>query len=153
MKPEMSFQLCRPTKEYKDSYIRGLRELQKEGFPWYRNIDPRELEIDFSAFVRAKLAESETRTEKLVPSTDMWGIWNGEFAGRVSIRHELNEALKISGGHIGYDTVPSFRGKGIATKMLARSLPVAKALGLKEVLLTCDDTNAASIRVIEKNGG
>ena len=54
---------------------------------------------------------------------------------------------------IGYDTVPSFRGRGVATEMLCQALPVARALGLTSVLLTCDDTNAASIRVIERNGG
>jgi predicted acetyltransferase len=37
--------------------------------------------------------------------------------------------------------------------MLRQALPVAHALGLTAVLLTCDDTNAASIRVIERNGG
>jgi predicted acetyltransferase len=73
--------------------------------------------------------------------------------GRISIRHELNDFLRAFGGHIGYDTVPSFRGRGIATEMLRQALPVARALGLTEVLITCDDTNAASIRVIEKNGG
>jgi predicted acetyltransferase len=76
-----------------------------------------------------------------------------EFVGRVSIHHELNDALRVEGGHIGYDTVPSFRGRGVATEMLRQALPFARALGLNEVLLTCDDTNAASIRVIERNGG
>jgi predicted acetyltransferase len=37
--------------------------------------------------------------------------------------------------------------------MLRQALPVAGALGLTDVLLTCDETNAASIRVIEGNGG
>jgi predicted acetyltransferase len=37
--------------------------------------------------------------------------------------------------------------------MLRQALPAARALGLTAVLLTCDDTNVASIRVIEKNGG
>ena len=37
--------------------------------------------------------------------------------------------------------------------MLRQALPVARALGVTAVLLTCDDTNAASIRVIERNGG
>ena len=73
--------------------------------------------------------------------------------GRISIHHELNDALRVEGGHIGYDTVPSVRGRGVATEMLRQALPVARALGLREVLITCDDTNAASIRVIEKNGG
>lgn len=37
--------------------------------------------------------------------------------------------------------------------MLRQALPVARSLGLSRVLITCDDTNAASIRVIERNGG
>jgi predicted acetyltransferase len=59
----------------------------------------------------------------------------------------------LEGGHIGYDTVPSSRGRGIATEMLRKALPIARKLGLSEVLLTCNDTNSASIRVIEANGG
>jgi predicted acetyltransferase len=37
--------------------------------------------------------------------------------------------------------------------MLAAALPVAAALGLECVLLTCDQDNVASRRVIERNGG
>ena len=37
--------------------------------------------------------------------------------------------------------------------MLRQSLPVAKGLGLDRLLLTCDDTNLASARVIESCGG
>jgi predicted acetyltransferase len=36
---------------------------------------------------------------------------------------------------------------------VGQALPLARALGLTEVLLTCNETNAASIRVIERNGG
>ena len=55
------------------------------------------------------------------------------FVGRLSILHELNDALRVEGGHIGYDTVPSFRGRGVATEMLRQALPVARALGLTDV--------------------
>jgi predicted acetyltransferase len=37
--------------------------------------------------------------------------------------------------------------------MLAAALPIARSLGIAEALLTCDDTNTASQRVIEANGG
>lgn len=67
--------------------------------------------------------------------------------GRIAVHHELSSALRISGGHIGYDTVPSFRGRGVATAMLRRFLPLARALGLSEVLLTCDATNAPFVTV------
>jgi predicted acetyltransferase len=93
------------------------------------------------------------QTRTFVPKTHLWAVTAEQFVGRISIHHELNDALRVEGGHIGYDTVPSFRGRGVATEMLRQALPVARALGLTAVLLTCDDTNAASIRVIERNGG
>ena len=110
-------------------------------------------EQDFAAFVAKKLADATRRTETHVPATHLWAVAEDELVGRISIRHELNDALRIEGGHIGYDTVPSFRGRGVATEMLRQALPVARTLGLTEVLITCDDTNAASIRIIERNGG
>ena len=37
--------------------------------------------------------------------------------------------------------------------MLASALPVARSLGIDQVLLTCDEDNIASCKVIEANGG
>jgi predicted acetyltransferase len=37
--------------------------------------------------------------------------------------------------------------------MLARTLPVAAALGIDPVLITCDEDNIGSRKVIEANGG
>ena len=37
--------------------------------------------------------------------------------------------------------------------MLRLSLPVANGFGIDPALITCDDTNVASRRVIEANGG
>jgi RimJ/RimL family protein N-acetyltransferase len=56
-------------------------------------------------------------------------------------------------GHIGYDVRPNARRQGHATAMLAAALPVANALGIDGAVLTCDETNIASRRVIEAYGG
>lgn len=149
----MKIQLLPPTERCRETFLRGLRELRDEGLPWWILGDVETAEHDFAGFVAKKLADSSRRTDTLVPKTHLWGLADEQFVGRISIHHELNDALRIEGGHIGYDTVPSFRGRGVATEMLRQALPVARALGLVEVLLTCDDTNAASIRVIEKCGG
>ena len=37
--------------------------------------------------------------------------------------------------------------------MLRLALPEAKKIGLEKVLITCDEDNIASAKVIEKNGG
>jgi predicted acetyltransferase len=149
----MNIQLVSPSERYRDSFLRGLREFRQEGLSWWVGGDTELAEQDFAAFVARKLADSQRRTETLVPKTHLWAVSGEQFVGRLSIFHDLTEELRVSGGHIGYDTVPSFRGRGIATEMVRQAMPVAHALGLKEVLLTCDDTNVSSIRVIEKNGG
>jgi predicted acetyltransferase len=149
----MKIQLVPPTERCRESFLRGLREFRHEGLPWYFGGDIEVAEQDFAAFVARRLADSSRRTEAFVPRTHLWAVMEEQFVGRISVLHELNDALRLEGGNIGYDTVPTFRGRGVATEMLRQALPVARALGLTAVLLTCDDTNAASIRVIERNGG
>lgn len=149
----MKILLVPPAARFRETFFRALREFQHEGLPWWIGGDLDLAEQDFVAFVAKKVADANRRTETFVPKTHLWAIEDEQFVGRISIHHELNDALRIKGGHIGYDTVPSVRGRGVATEMLRQALPVARALGLREVLVTCDDTNTASIRVIEKNGG
>ncbi|MBK7829269.1 GNAT family N-acetyltransferase [Nannocystis sp.] len=149
----MKLQLVPPAEAFRASFLRALREFQHEGLPWWIGGDLELAEQDFAAFVAKKLADANRSTTTAVPKTHRWAIAEDQFVGRIAIHHALNDALRIEGGHIGYDTVPSVRGRGVATEMLRQALPVARALGLREVLLTCDDTNTASVRVIEKNGG
>ncbi len=89
-----------------------------------------------------------------VPASSFFLIRDGKFIGRVSIRHRLNEALNSYGGHIGYYIRPDERGRGYGTEILRLALEEARKLGLRRVLITCDDAgNPASARIIEKNGG
>ena len=57
------------------------------------------------------------------------------------------------GGHIGYAVVPRERRKGYGTEMLRLGLEKAKKLGIKKALVTSDETNIGSKKIIEKNGG
>ena len=108
----------------------GFANSDTKAFPWWVGGDLETVEQDFAAFVAKKLADSNRRTETFVPKTHLWAVAEEQFVGRISIHHELNDALRVEGGHIGYDTVPSFRGRGVATEMLRQALPVARALGL-----------------------
>jgi len=56
-------------------------------------------------------------------------------------------------GHIGYGVVPWKRRRGYATDALRQLLPIVAKEGLAYVELTCDPSNAPSIKVIENNGG
>lgn len=145
--------LILPTIALKESYLKALREFQAEGLHWYAHINHEELEHNFQKYVCRVLSKKTDTTKWVVPETVLWAVCDSQFAGRIAIRHRLTVDLRIVGGHIGYDVAPSFRRRGVATEMLAQVLPVAREIGLKKVLLTCDDTNEASIKVIEKNGG
>lgn len=74
----------------------------------------------------------------------------GHIVGRVSIRHELNEFLSKIGGHIGYGVLHKFRRQGYGMAMLREALVYTKEnLNLDKVLVTCDEGNEASQKIIE----
>jgi predicted acetyltransferase len=88
-----------------------------------------------------------------VPATTYWWTDESTFLGRINLRHRLNQHLSEIGGHIGYDVRPTARRQGHATAMLTAVLPHAAALGIDKALVTCDNDNTASRKVIEANGG
>jgi predicted acetyltransferase len=95
----------------------------------------------------------ENLPDGFVPSTSRWVAEDGRLVGFLSIRHELNDALREFGGHIGYAIRPSERRKGYATAATALALEEYRRRGIDRVLVTCDDSNVASATVIERNGG
>lgn len=151
-----------PKIEYMPSYIEALRE------GYYFGVQPKKSEEQIQAIEadpQAFLDEFfRIKTEPVtfpdgtvlprVPDSKFWYMDGNNFIGEISIRHHLNEKLNITGGHIGYGTRPSEQGKGHATNMLHQSLAFCRnELKLNRILLTVDDTNLPSIKVIEKNGG
>lgn len=105
---------------------------------------------DFGAMVEVR---SRLRQMWGVPVTELWYVDDDRYLGTVMIRHELTSTLRHEGGHIGYHVVPAERRRGYATAMLAGARDWCKGFGLTRVLLTCDDDNLGSRRVIEANGG
>lgn len=91
--------------------------------------------------------------EGMVPSNFLFAEADGELVGRASIRHGLNDFLFNYAGHIGYAVRPGYRNKGYATEILRQSLDVCASVGLEKVLVTCNDLNKYSAKVIEKCGG
>ncbi len=75
------------------------------------------------------------------------------IVGAVNIRHYLNDALLLNGGHIGDGVRPSERRKGYATGMIRLALDECRKLGIPKVLMVCDKENIASAKTILKNGG
>jgi predicted acetyltransferase len=149
----MSVALVQPTVALKDSYLGGMRELQEEGRR--ADLDLEALALTFDDHVALLIAWAEGRLlrDGWVPWTEWWIVAEGVWAGRIAFRHYLTPALEQFGGHIGYEVRPSHRGRGVATRALALLVEHLRASGPARLLITCDTTNLASRRVIEKNGG
>ena len=73
--------------------------------------------------------------------------------GMVNIRHYLNERLLRTSGHIGYTIRPSERNKGYGKLQLKLALEFIKSIGVNDVLITCDESNVISAKLIESCGG
>jgi predicted acetyltransferase len=103
--------------------------------------------------VRADHSEGKNLPMGWVPSTTYWLIDEGIFVGEINIRHQLTEHLRNIGGQIGYWIRPSKREQGLGTIILEMGLGKAVELGISEILITCDETNVGSRKIIEANGG
>ncbi len=88
-----------------------------------------------------------------VPHTFLAVFQGADIVGRLSIRHRLNDALLEFGGHLGFGVLAPYRRRGIGTEILRRALPLAAGLGIDRALVTCDDDNVGSRRIIETCGG
>lgn len=99
--------------------------------------------------------EVKNDKEGLVPDSTYFCLDTDRniFVRAVNIRHYLNDALLLNGGHIGEGVRPSERRKGYATEMIKLALEECKKLGLDKVLMVCDKYNIGSARSIQKNGG
>jgi predicted acetyltransferase len=145
--------LARPSKIYKESFIESAREFQSEGRWLYYDLNS--LIGDFDGFVQTILNQADKTKVRhgRVPSTEYWLIDGDEFIGTLSIRHELNDYLYRIAGHIGYSIRPSKRKRGYGKEILRLGLQKAKERGMTRVLVTCDEDNIGSKKIIEYNGG
>lgn len=149
-------QLVSPCVELHSSFLDSLREWEGEQQPGTgMRMDRFDLEAPegFAGWV-ASLRKEETDPDPgLVACTYFWMVEEGEYAGTIALRHELNDFLYDFGGHVGYSVRPSMRGRGFARQALREVLEVAWDMGIDRVLITCSEDNEASRRVIEACGG
>jgi len=148
-------ELVLPSVKYKESYLGALEEAKNDPGNLIAKLqEPKDGEV-FESFVEHFYDEMKgvNLPEGYVPATMFWLIDNGEFIGRIQIRHELTEAMLARGGHIGYYVRPTKRKIGYGKKMLEMALLEAQKMGFEKVLLTCNDDNFGSAKIIESNGG
>ena len=151
MTPKPAF-LARPSARYQSSLIAAVREYIREGdgFSW----KPEILDERFDEYLQTlRQAETEPLAGR-VPATQFWLIADDDvYVGELDLRHRLNQALRRYGGHIGYRIRPSRRRKSYGTLLCRLGIAEARRRGIADVLITCDDDNIGSWKIIEANGG
>lgn len=145
---------------YRISFVEALREGFRRGVQAEKTPEEiEEIDGDFEAFVTAitdKAGTIELPNGKTVPKVpyDVFWLVDGEtFIGEASIRYELNDWLIEAGGHIGYGIRSGFQRQGYGKLILKLSLEKCRDHGIGSVLVTCNESNIASAKIIEANGG
>lgn len=143
--------LIKPNLSYGDEIIKYKEESLKEnplingaaGLDNFSSIE------DWLEELKKRSSEA-TVPEGLVPSSTYLGVREKDnyIVGMIDIRHYLNEYLTQIGGNIGYSVRKTERNKGYAKQMLKLALEKCKELKIKKILITCDEDNIASKKVI-----
>lgn len=143
--------LVKLEKKYQSQLIDMMEEWEKIG----EKIVPYAIrKTDYHNFdVYLNSLEVKDDKEGLVPDSTFFCLDTDRniFVGAVNIRHYLNEALLLNGGHIGDGVRPSERRKGYATEMIKLALEECRKLGIDKVLMVCDKENIGSAKSIQKN--
>ena len=99
---------------------------------------------------RIAYSKGECLPEGWTPASTYFCIDSDQILGVIRVRHGTSEYIHDVIGHIGYETLPQARGRGIASHMLSW---VQRHILIESVIITCDCGNVASQKVIEKCGG
>lgn len=151
--------MIKPTSEYTDDILKFRREIfasnDNDKFAGCYNLE------EYSSvdkWIKAiNMIESiETCPKDKVPANVYIAVRSSDnrIVGMIDLRHHINHPiLSLWGGHIGYSVRPDERKKGYGKEMLRQILHNCKQYGLNKVLITCDEDNFASEKIILANGG
>ncbi len=130
-------------------------EAQKEpdyhGFAWLEEYTSYPDWLDFLEIAK----DPEKCGKNRVPAETLfaWNYETKQIIGIVNIRYFLNDYLLQYGGHIGLSVRPQLRGLGYGSQILGLALQRCRELAIYQVLITCNQDNQASAKMIKNNGG
>lgn len=140
-------------KEYVEEFKKYNEELS--GIGKLKEIENDLTYEEYLTYLKNMKDRKYTKKHNDVPQTTYFLIrkTDNKVIGITNLKHYLNEELLECGGHIGYGIRPSERGKGYGKIALSLTLQKAKKINLKEVRVDCLESNKASVKIIEDNGG
>ena len=128
------------------SYTEFLSECFESGILKYESA----LQDSKEYLERAILHSEGKELPEGMPRTSTYLCLEGnEILGAIRYRHETTEYIERVIGHVGYETKPTARGKGVAKFMLSW---VQGNVLIDNCIVTCEVGNVASKIVIERCG-
>ena len=143
-----------PSVEYRDAFLTMMFDYQRNGEHKYQveHIEEPGVFENYVSGIQDYAGGFNLKPGRVQQST-FWLMENNIIYGVSKLRHTLTDALYLEFGHIGYDVPPAHRRKGYGTFLLKLTLAEAASIGLERVMVTCDNDNVGSQKIILKNGG
>ncbi|MCF3095924.1 GNAT family N-acetyltransferase [Aeromonas australiensis] len=145
--PQPRFACCSARLTDAPAYRRYVAECAEDGQPLYQValFDP-------DGWLQSLLDHAKGRNlpSGYLPTTTYFALDGEEIIATLRLRHSDNEAIHQWLGHIGYETLPSRHGEGVATMLLRW---VQQQVLTAPVLISCEYGNLASRKVIATAGG
>lgn len=139
--------------QYKEAYIEALKQIELGNIKVHDMmfLNPEENNI-VQVFKDSR--DQSKLPSHYAPSYDFFAVDDDKFIGVIHIRIRLIDNLMRYGGHIGYGINPKYWNMGYGKQVLKLGLEQFKHLIEEDkVLITCDDDNVGSYKIIESNGG
>lgn len=135
--------------------INRIDDYNKEYISVYPNFKPFVTKDNFDEFLMDVENKKHGINNDGIKEIYYFAIEDDKIIGHGSIRlnPEINKNVLIESGHIMYGVVPSKRKKGYGTKILKLLLEEARKYNLSEVIITCDENNIGSNKIILNNNG
>jgi len=142
--------VIKPSEEYLNSYREACCEMWNNIHDNYLIHNPNEFD-EWKTHIFQDL-ENQTKGINLpngfVPSETYWIVNNQEYIGSINFRPKLSENLKIYGGHAGL-VIRNSKQNGIYGKVAVNFiLRKAREYKIEPVLITCEEENKASWRLM-----
>ena len=144
--------LIKPEKKYLKSYYEACIETWGKVHDDYIIHNPQ----DYESWKNTIFKDYEKQEKGIdlphgfVPSVTFWAVEGDEYIGTINIRPVLNDMLKEYGGHIGIFVRLNKRKKGFGETIVRMSIDKAFFMGINEILLTCEETNIPSWKILDK---
>ncbi len=139
--------------QYKEAYVESLKMLElgkmKKHNLMFMNPDEKDI---VQAFMDSR--DESKLPSHYVPSYDYFAVDDDKLVGIIHIRVRLTDRLLRYGGHIGYAVNPKYWNMGYGKQLLRLGIEqYSNLIEDDKILITCDDDNVGSYKIIEANGG